>query len=160
MIKKKYNSTFRAAQDEYKLKTLLSVKTEAIKKAEESDMDNKSPIAAPIAKPDGQKPPSTPISGSRQKRSTGTASVTMSNKRRRRSEPDESESEAVVSDAGSEAMSISDGPSPSKRVLPTRKARTCVPMTMSDDEGILDDAAKDFGGVQSDEDYQDQQDEE
>lgn len=153
MIRKYYRFILRSAEDKFDLKAARgSQSIDKIKKSEDDRPDVKPSAECYTPKTKATVQVSTPAStlASRKKRSGGTASATHKRKR------------YIETDSEDEAMSISDGPTPSKRVLPRRSARNAVQalsMVTSDDEGV-DDAAKDFGGVGSDAEYQNEEDDE
>lgn len=158
-IRDNYNAILRFADDEAALKSARSTqKTESVKTFEDDDNEDKKSIVTPTPKSNATI--ATPISVSSRKRSDYTTS-TKAKKSRKRKRGNDSESESedlAMSTENDEDTLATPTPTPSKRILPRRNVRNSVRARyangVSDEEGA-DDAAKDFGGVGSDAEYED-----
>lgn len=128
-------------------------KTERIKDDNDDNEDKKS-IMTPI--PKGKATIMTPALARNKNRLDYTTPSIKAKKGRKRKRSDDSESEdPTMSSEGEEDICT---PTPSKRILPSRNARNGRRARYvnggSDDDEDVDDAAKDFGGVGSDAEYE------
>lgn len=149
-IKDNYNAIIRDAKTKAEAQA-SQPKTQNIKKSGDDDDKGSLVLTTPLSKAKLEDPGSR--SGRVRSGNTTKGSKTASAKKRKRLVGSESEEAEMSTDSDDVLVT------PSKRVLPNRRTRGNVKVQeksgLSDDDRVIDDAAKDLGSAGSDAEYDD-----